>query len=249
MEFALWNRAAVMQLIECECSIKLSVRGVGNYLRRWGFTPQKPIKKAYEQRPEAVKDWLDNEYPAIEQRAKAEGAEIHWGDETAVVNTDVRGRCYAPAGKTPVTFAVGGTRQKLSMIATVTNQGKTRWMIIDEAFNSDKLIEFLAALVKDAVKKVFLILDNLRVHHSKPVKQWVETHKDKIELFYLPSYSPELNPEERLNADLKQAIYSKVPVRTKARLKAATTEHMQTLENSPERVKQYFQDARVKYAA
>lgn len=121
------------------------------------------------------------------------------------MNTDVRGRSYAPAGKTPVTYAVGGTRQKLSMIATVTNQGKTRWMIIDEALNSDKLIEFLEALIKDAGKKVFLILDNLRVHHSKPV----EERKDKIELFYLPSYSPELNPEERLNADLKHAISTK----------------------------------------
>ena len=249
MEFALWNRAAVTQLIERECGISLSVRGVGNYLKRWGFTPQKPIKKAYEQRPEDVQEWLDKDYPEIEQRAKTEGAEIHWGDETAVVNTDVRGRCYAPAGKTPVTFAVGGTRQKLSMIATVTNQGKTRWMIIDEAFNSDKLIEFLEALIKDAEKKVFLILDNLRVHHSKPVKKWVGEHKNKIELFYLPSYSPELNPEERLNADLKQSIYTKVPVRTKAKLKAATTEHMQTLEKSPERIKKYFQDSRVKYAA
>lgn len=249
MEFALWNRAAVTQLIERECGVKLSVRGVGNYLKRWGFTPQKPIKKAYEQRPEAVQAWLDDEYPAIEQRAKSEGAEIHWGDETAVVNTDVRGRCYAPAGKTPVTFAVGGTRQKLSMIATVTNQGTTRWMIIDEAFNSDKLIAFLEALIKDAGKKVFLILDNLRVHHSKPVKAWVDEHQDKIELFYLPSYSPELNPEERLNADLKQALYTKVPVRTKSKLKAAATEHMQTLEKSPERVKKFFQDARVKYAA
>lgn len=249
MEFALWNRAAVMQLIERECGIKLSVRGVGNYLKRWGFTPQKPIRKAYEQCPEAVQDWLDEQYPEIEKRARSEGAEIHWGDETAVVNIDVRGRCYAPAGKTPVTFAVGGTRQKLSMIATVTNQGKTRWMIIDEAFNSDRLIEFLGVLIKDAGKKVFLILDNLRVHHSKSVKAWVKEYKEKIELFYLPGYSPELNPEERLNADLKQALYTKVPVRTRARLKAATTEHMQALEKSPERVKKFFQDARVKYAA
>ena len=249
MDFALWNRAAVMQLIEREFGIKLSVRGVGNYLARWGFTPQKPIKKAYEQQPEAVQAWLDDTYPAIEQRAKAEGAEIHWGDETALVNTDVRGRSYAPAGKTPVTCAVGGTRHKLSMIATVTNQGKTRWMIIDEAFNSDKLIEFLDALIKDADKKVFLILDNLRVHHSKPVKAWVEERKDKIELFYLPSYSPELNPEERLNADLKQAVYTKAPVRTKAKLRDAANEHMQTLEKSPERVKKFFQDSRVMYAA
>ena len=250
MDFALWSRPAVMQLIEREYGIKLHVRSVGKYLTRWGFTPQKPIKKAYEQRPEAVQKWLDEEYPSIEQRAKAEGAEIHWGDETALVNTDVRGRSYAPAGKTPVAYAVGGTRQKLSMIATVTNQGKARWMIIDEAFNSDRLIEFLGALIKDAgKKKVFLILDNLRVHHSKPVKRWVAEHAELIELFYLPSYSPELNPEERLNADLKQAIGSKVPARTKAKLRSAATQHMTELEQSPERIKAFFQDKKVRYAA
>lgn len=248
MEFALWDRTAVLHLVERECGIKLSVRGVGNYLKRWGFTPQKPVKKAYEQ-PEAVQAWLGDEYPAIEQRARSESAGIHWGDETAVVNTDMRGRCYAPAGKTPVTFVVGGTHQKLSMVATVTNQGKTRRMIIDEAFNSDKLIEFLDALIRDAGRKVFLILDNLRVHHSKPVKAWVEERKDKIKLFYLPSYSPEFNPKERLNAAVKQALYTKVPVRTKTRLKAAATEHMQALEKSPERMKKFFQDGRVKYAA
>ncbi len=236
-------------MIEQACRIKISIRCLGNYLKRWGITPQKPIKKGYEQRPEAVQKWLDEEYTAIEKRAKAEDGEIHWGDETALVNTDVRGRGYAPAGQTPVAYAVGGTRQKLSMIATVTNRGQTRWMIIDEAFNSDRLIEFLAALIKDAGKKVFLVLDNLRVHHSKPVKAWVAEHADKIELFYLPSYSPELNPEERLNAGLKHAIGSKVPARTKAKLKAAATEHMQELEQSPERVMKFFQDPKVKYAA
>lgn len=154
MEFALWSHPAVRQLIEREYGITLSARAVGNYLARWGFTPQKPIKKAYGQRPEAVQAWLDEQYPAIETRAKAKGAEIHWGDETALVNTDVRGRSYAPMGKTPVAFVVGGTRQKLSMIATVTNQGKTRWMIIDEAFNADKLIEFLGALIRAYSKSI-----------------------------------------------------------------------------------------------
>ncbi len=126
MDFCLWSRAAVMQLIKRECGIEMGVRTVGKYLKRWGFTPQKPIKKAYEQRPEAVQGWLDDHYPAIEAQAKAQGGEIHWGDETALVNTDVRGRSYAPAGKTPEVFTVGGTRHKLSMIATVTNQGKAR---------------------------------------------------------------------------------------------------------------------------
>jgi transposase len=249
MDFFLWSRAAVMQLIEREYGIKLHVRSVGKYLARWGFTPQKPIKRAYEQSPAAVKEWLDTQYPQIAQRAKAEGAEVHWGDETALVNTDVRGRSFAPKGQTPVAMAVGGTRQKLSMIATVTNQGKARWMIIDGAFNHERLIEFLESLVKDMDKKIFLILDNLGVHHCKPVKAWLAQHKEQMEVFYLPSYSPELNPEERLNADLKHVIRSKVPVRTKAKLQAAAAEHMTVLANKPERVKTYFQDPFVKYAA
>ena len=249
MDFHLWSRAAVGQLIEQEFGIKLQVRSIGKYLTRWGFTPQKPIKRAYEQSRAAVQGWLEGEYPAIEQRARAEGAEIHWGDETALVNTDVRARSFAPAGKTPVAMAVGGTRQKLSMIATVTNQGKTRWMIIDEAFDADKLIEFLQALIKDAGRKVFLILDNLRVHHSLRVKAWVAERKEEIELFYLPSYSPQLNPEERLNADLKQQMGKRVPVRTKAKLREAANEHMTMLEKHPERVMSYFQDRRVRYAA
>jgi transposase len=223
MEFALWSRAAVQHLIEQECSLKLSVRGVGVYLARWGFTPQKPIKRASEQPPEDVQVWLEEKYPVIVQRAHAEDAEIHWGDETALVNTDMRDRSCAPKGQTPVTYAVGGTLVKLSMISTVTNQGKTRWMIVEDAFNSDKLIEFLEALIKEAGRKVFLVLDDLRVHHSKPVKAWLAEHPAQIEVFYLPSYSPKLNPDERLNADLNNAIGSKVPARTMARHKAVAT--------------------------
>lgn len=249
MEFALWTRAAVMLLVKQEFGIDLPIRTMGEYLKRWGFTPQRPIKRAYEQRPEAVKQWLDEQYPEIEQRAKAEDAEIHWGDETAVVNTDVRGRGYQPKGQTPVAYAVGGTRHKLSMISTVTNKGKTRWMIIDDAFNSEKLIEFLVALTKDADKKVFLILDNLRVHHSKLVKAWLAEHKAQIEVFYLPSYSPELNPDERLNADLKHALGSRIQARTKDKLKQVTKAHMEMLENNPNRVISYFNDPKIKYAA
>lgn len=249
LEFALWTRAAVVLLVRQEFGIELPIRTMGEYLKRWGFTPQKPIKRAYEQRPEALKQWLDEQYPKITQRAKTEDAEIHWGDETAVVNTDVRGRGYQPKGQTPVAYAVGGTRHKLSMISTVTNKGQMRWMVVEDAFNSDKLIEFLRGLIKDASKKVFLILDNLRVHHSKPVKAWLAEHKEQIEVFYLPSYSPELNPDERLNADLKHALGSRIQVRTKDKLKQVTKTHMEMLENNPERVRSYFDDPRVKYAA
>ena len=135
------------------------------------------------------------------------------------------------------------------MISTVTNQGKARWMFVHDTFDAARLIEFLEALIKDAVRKIFLILDNLRVHHSKLVKAWLEARKDRIEVFYLPSYAPDLNPDERLNGDLKQAIGAKVPVRTKARLKTAAEEHMQTIARSPNRVRAYFLDPKVKYAA
>ena len=124
MDFALWTGAAVIPLIERECGVKMGVRSVGKYLKRWGFTPQKPIRRAYEQSPAAVGKWINETYPQIAQHAKTEGTEIHLGDETALVNTDVRGRGYAPRVRTPVAHVAGGTRRKLSMISTATNQGK-----------------------------------------------------------------------------------------------------------------------------
>ena len=141
-----------------------------------GLTPQKPIKRAYERSPAAVQTWLEQTYPTIAERAKTEGGQIHWGAETALVNTDVLGRSYAPKGQAPVTMTIGGKRQKLSMIASVTNQGKARWMIIDGAFKHEKLIELFELLIKDAGRKVLLILDNPSVHHCKPVKAWLAAH-------------------------------------------------------------------------
>ena len=135
------------------------------------------------------------------------------------------------------------------MIATVSNQGKARWMIIDGAFNHERLIEFFESLVKDTGKKIFLILDNTGEHHCKPVKAWLAQHQVRMKMFYLPSFSPELNPEVRLNADLKHVIRARVAVRSKAKLKTAASEHMTTLANKPERVKTFFQDPLVKYAA
>lgn len=249
MDFALWTREAVMVYIREHFGIEISVRTVGDYLKRWGFTPQKPIKIAYEQKPEAVKQWLQEDYPAISSRAKAENAEIHWADETAVMNSDVRGRSYSPRGRTPSTRSVWGRRERFSMISSVSNKGKCHWMVINGVFNADRLIEFMESLVKDIRRKVFLVMDNLKVHHCKPVKEWLEENAHKIEVFYLPSYSPELNPDERLNADLKHAITTSAPRRTRAGLLRKTHDHMNMVESSPERVKSYFKDKHVSYAS
>lgn len=248
LPYALWTRAAVAQLIEERIGVKLAVRTIGKYLKRWGFTPQKPMRKAYEQSPAAVKKWLEEDYLVIAARAKTEGAEIHWGDETGLRSDDVRGRSYAPQGQTPV-VRVNNKRHGLSVISSVTNKGVMRWKIFDGALNADILIDFLKRLVKDAGRKVYLILDNLKVHHSKPVKAWLAEHVDEIEVFYLPSYSPELNPNEMANADLKQAVTKRAPARTKLQLVKATAGHLRSVQRQPERVKSYFEHEPVRYAA
>jgi transposase len=248
LDFALWSRGAVCDLIERECGVKLSVRTAGKYLKRWGYTPQKPIKRAYERNEQAIRQWKQQEYPAIAQRARAEKAEIHWLDEAAIVNTDVRGRSYAKRGKTPVVYAPG-SRAKLSMISTVTNKGKACWEIIDGNFNVDRLLSFLKALIKGKRRKLYVIMDNLRAHHSKLLKQWVADHAHRIAVFYLPSYAPELNPDERLNGQLKQGIRAKAPSRNKTVLHRVAHEHMESIAADKDLIKSFFRDPEVSYAA
>jgi transposase len=248
MVYALWTRQAVAELIRDRFGIGLPVRTMGEYLKRWGFTPQKPMRRAYEQSPAAVRKWLDEQYPVIAASAKVEGAEIHWGDETGLRSDDVRGRSFAPQGRTPV-VRVNSKRHGLSIISTVTNKGTMRWKIFDGALNADILIDFMKRLIRDAGRKVYLILDNLRVHHSKLVKAWLAEHKHEIEVFYLPSYSPELNPDEMANADLKQAVTKLAPARTKLQLVKAAARHLRGVQRQPERIKSYFEYKPVRYAA
>ena len=248
LTFALWTRQAVRELIYCRFNIRLAIRSVGTYLERWGFTPQKPLKRAYEQQPIAVRRWLDEDYPAIQARAKTENAEVHWGDETGLRSDSQHGRSYAPRGKTPE-IRLSAKRNSINMISTVTNQGKVRFMIYRDNMNAQRLIKFLKQLIKGADRKLFLILDNLRVHHSKLVKEWLQKHADQIEVFYLPAYSPELNPDEYLNCDLKAGVHSKPPSRDQESLKKKVFSHMKKLQRMPERVQKYFKHPRISYAA
>jgi len=248
LPFALWTRKAVKELVLREFGIKLAINTMGDYLRSWGYSPQKPKKRAYEQNSKSVQKWLTQEYPAIVKKAKKENAEIHWGDETGARNSNQHGRSYAPKGKTPVKKSMA-KRFSVNMISTVTNKGKVEFMIYSGTMNSDRLIVFLKQLIKEKSKKVFLILDNLRVHHSKVVKEWVSKNTDKIELFFLPSYSPEKNPDEYLNCDLKYGLSDTPPPRNEKQLKSNVENHMLMLQADNERVKKYFNHEDIKYAA
>lgn len=248
LDYALWTRKAVKELVEREFGVVLAINTMGDYLRKWGFTPQKPKKMAYEQCSKKVQKWLDEEYPAIQKRAKEENAEIQWGDETGVRNNCQHGRSYAPKGKTPIKKSMS-KRFSMNMISTVTNQGKVQFMIYSENMNSDKFIEFLKQLIKNNSQKTFLILDNLRVHHSYIVKDWIKDNIDKIELFFLPAYSPEKNPDEYLNCDLKQGLSAKPAPKSVEKLKENLENHMQMLVQNPKRVKKYFNHKDIQYAA
>ena len=248
LPFALWTRDAVKLLIKQRFSLEMPIRTVGEYLKRWGFTPQKPVKRAYEQSSEAVKKWLKTDYPLIASRAKEEKAEIHWGDETGIQTGANRVRGFAPKGEKPIVNVVV-KKSHVSMISAITNQGKVRFMMYRDAMNSELLIKFMTRLIKDAGRKVFLILDNLRVHHGKNVKQWLGEHKDQIEVFYLPSYSPELNPDEYLNSNLKTKVHSGIPIRSWKDLEMKTRSFMRTLMKQPAHVRSYFKHPKVDYAA
>ena len=248
MPYALWTRKAVMELIEQEAGIKMPIRTVGEYLKRWGFAPQKPAKRAYEQNSKAVQRWLDEDYPEIKASAKGENAEIYWGDETGMRSNSQHGRGYAPKGKTPI-VQLNANRTSTNMISAITNQGKVRFRVFDGTMNADILIDFCARLIKSAGRKVYLVLDNLRVHHAKIFRAWLAKHGGEIEVFYLPSYSPELNPDEYLNCDLKAGVHGGKAARTKDQLKKKVRSHMRMLQKKPGRVATYFKHEKICYAA
>ena len=249
LPFALWTNDAVKRLIEQDFQIHLPQRTVCDYLNRWGFTPQRPIKLAYEQQPQAVKKWLDSTYPAIKQQCEADNGEIQWADETGISSIEHYPRGYAPIGKTPTICLSHAARERVNMISSINNQGKVQFMIYDSKFTAQVFITFLEQLIKTSDKKIHLILDNLRVHHAKLVKQWLEDKSGEIELHYLPSYSPELNPDEYLNCDLKAKFKNDTPTRKKGEMKTKMKKHMTDIQNQPERVQSYFQHKKIAYAA
>jgi len=248
LDFALWDRNAVSVLIQSRYGLKMPVRTMGLYLSRWHFTPQKPIRRAYARNEKKVEEWLKDVYPEIAKRAKKENAEINWGDETGIRSDNVVGRSYAPCGETPIQ-RVKGKPEKINMISAITNRGKVRFMFYREMMDAALLKKFMTRLLQSSDRKIFLILDNLRVHHSRALIPWLESHKTEIELFYLPSYSPDLNPDERMNSDLKSALSKKPDSRTKGRMEHNARSHMKRVQKDHLHIQRFFDDPNIQYAS
>jgi transposase len=248
LPFYLWTREAVVALVERRFGVRISVWTAGRYLKRWGFTPQRPIRRAYERSEEAVRRWLEEDYPAIRRRAKAEGAEIYWGDEMGLRSDHVAGRSWALKGNTPVVDATG-KRFGCSMISAITNRGRLNFMVFHGRFTGPVFLRFLRRLTRQAGRKVFLIVDGHPVHRARKVRAWVEARADRIELFYLPGYSPHLNPDEILNQDVKANAVGRNRPRTLPDLMGFVRAFLRRRQRQPHLVQRYFREKNVRYAA
>lgn len=248
LPWALWTSDAVGRLIRKQFGVKVCSRTVRRYLKRWGFTPQKPCRVAYERDSEEVRAWLEREYPAISARAKSEGAAIFWGDEMGMRSDHQAGRSWSPKGRTPERPGTG-RRFSANMISAITNRGDLSFMVFKGRFDASIFVRFLRRLARHSGRKAFLIVDRHPVHRSGVVSRWLEANADSIEMFFLPGYSPDLNPDEYLNQDVKTNAIGKRSPRTRDQMTSSARRHLESRRRNPEIVMKYFHHNKVRYAA
>ena len=248
-EYALWTLALIRDLIKKQFGVKLSEVSVGRLMKRLGFTPQRPLYRAWQQNPELVQSWQDTEYPKIAKRAKKEGALIFFADEAGIRSDNHAGTTWAPKGQTPVVKATGA-RFGLNMVSAVNAQGHFRFMTVEGTVNANATVfrEFLKRLITGMDRKIFLVVDGHPAHKAKLVRQFVADHSDRIELFFLPPYSPELNPDELVWGNVKTRI-AKMAVQTKDELKAAVHASLCRLQKMPDLVASFFRTPTCRYAS
>jgi transposase len=243
-----WTRRAVADVIRKEYGINMPVRTVGQYLRRWGYTPKVPGRHAQDQDPEEVRQWLEESYPAIERRAAREGGEIDWGDETGAAADHQPRRGYAPEGQ-PARIDVPDPHMGMNLISTISNEGSVHFMTYQPTMTAALFITFLERLLSETTGKIFLIVDRLKAHEAEKVEAWAADHQERIEIFFLPRYAPERNPDEYLNNDMKGQINGTGLPENKEELRSRMVGFMIKLPHLPQHVRNYFQHPCVQYAA
>ena len=248
LPFALWTRQGVADLIHRKFGIRLSRWCVGSYLKRWGFTPQVPAKRARLRDQQRIASWTQTEYPKLKNEAKQTKSSIWFMDETGMRSDDQVGRTYGKRGKTPV-ITVSGQRFSCNVISAITPRGELAFSVFEGTMRSARFIRFLDRLCTLAKRKVILVLDGHPVHKSRAVATWVEANAKRIKLAFLPPYSPELNPDELLNNDLKQNTIRRAPPENKSDLKRMTRNHLAKRQRQPDLVRNFFKESHVSYAA
>jgi transposase len=245
-EFALWTREMVREVIRREFGVRLSVVSVGRLLRTMGLSPQRPLHRAYQQNPDAVEAWKTEQFPAIRAEAKNAGATVYFADEAGIRSDYHAGTTWAPVGQTPV-VANTGARHSINMLSAVSAQGALRFMLHDGTVNASVFIEFCRRLLKDAPGPVFLIVDGHPSHRANATKQFVAGTEGRLRLFFLPGYSPELNPDEWVWKNVKADRIGRIGVTSKDDLKTKATGALRRLQKLPALVRGFFRDPHLAY--
>ncbi len=246
-KFALWTREMIRELIRDEFGVRLSAVSVGRLLRKLGLSPQKPLRRAYQQDKKRVEEWLKHEYPKIKQQSRKDKATIFFNDEASVRSDFHSGTTWALKGKTPV-IETTGARFSVNMISAVNARGLMRFMTINGRLNSDKFIEFLKRLIHNVDNPIYLIVDGHPAHKSNKVRNFVKSTNGKLKLFYLPPYSPELNPDELVWNHVKYHRIGKKEIKGPDDLKKKVLSCLRSLQRCPEKIKGFFREPNVRYA-
>ena len=243
---ALWTRAMIQELIFRQFGIRLSVVSVGNVLGKLGMSPQRPLYRAYEQDPEKVAEWKETAFPQIQARAKKEGAVIFFADEASVRTNYHAGTTWAPVGKTPVVAGSGKTRS-ISMISAISPRGELHFQIHETGIRQEEFLEFCKVLLADVGRPVFLIIDNSQVHRAKILKAYATESKGMLTLFFLPPYSPDLNPDEWVWKNVKHDNLGRASVKSEAELAEFAHAALTKLKALPEKIQSFFGDPALRY--
>jgi transposase len=246
--FALWTRGLVAQLIWQKFGVRLSETSVGRLLVQMGLSAQRPLWQAMQQDPQRVQHWLKQEYPRLRCLARQLGAEILFGDEAGVRSDAHAGTTWAPRGQTPV-VRTDGERFGLNMISAVSGRGQLRFMVVRGRVTAAQFVEFLRRLVYRAKRPIFLIVDGHSIHRSRSVARFLHSLQGRLRLFYLPPYSPELNPDELVWNDLKNQGVGRMVIEGAAHLHYAVVSHLRFLQRCPSLVRSFFQTPTTAYAA
>lgn len=245
-EFGLWTRKLVRDLIRRKFGVVYSEQNVGRILKMLGFSPQRPVYQALERNEEARRIWMEETFPSIRRRAEAEGAKIFFADEAGCRTDHHAGRTWAPVGQTPVVKTLG-KHESIGMASAISMRGAMFWMTFDGTMNSALFTEFLELLLHDIEGKVFLIVDNVPYHISKETREWVEAHNDRIELFFLPSYSPDLNPDEWVWKNVKHDHIARAVPQRPGHLFELARRALRELRGTPAKIRAFFADPHLAY--
>jgi len=245
--FGLWTLSLIGSLIERQFDKKLSLASASRIMKLLGFSVQKPLYQAWQQDPVLVRTWKTETYPAIRAQARQEGARIYFADESGMRSDYHTGTTCAPVGETPVVAATG-RRFSLNMISAVSSQGEFRFMLNEGTVTAGVFVEFLRRLLVGMDKPVFLVVDGHPVHKSKTVRDFVEQQNGWLKQFFLPPYSPHLNPDEVVWAHVKREVSRKL-VQSKDEMKKFALSALRRIQKLPLLVTSFFQQPECQYAA